>query len=76
MSKRTAAQTDDQEAAPPEATSNVQGELPERYGIALGILAASKRRQKRQLLQDALDLLFAHHGVSVTPDSAERRGVR
>ncbi len=68
MPKKAAIQ--DQPAT--QATTLVQASLPDFYGEALGVLAARKRKPKRVLLQEALDLLFTSYGVERTdqPDSA------
>ena len=65
---------DADQPAEAEVLRNVQGELPEIYSETLGVLSARKRRPRRLLLQDALDLLFAQHAATINPNSASSAG--
>lgn len=45
-----------------EGTSLVASNLPVRYGRALALIAAEEGVTKKDLMQEALDLLFAARG--------------
>lgn len=77
MPRKAALNTEPDDAANVTQTL-VSAQLPERYGDTLDLLRAKlkPRPHKRQLVAEALDLLFERYGItpSAQPDSVSSAG--